>query len=61
MAQGLRYAGIERNRDRLLPDGSSEAIRIFQEAQQIWREEKLISEFPAAVTLFTSEFITNYQ
>ncbi|SRR5579885_367621 len=57
MAEGLRYADINRNREMLLPPDNSKAIQIFNEATKVWLDEKLISSPQTGENLITAEFI----
>jgi NitT/TauT family transport system substrate-binding protein len=57
IAAGIRYADLGKNRELLLPEGDSKAIRIFDEAARVYVEEKLMSEPQRGASLITSEFI----
>lgn len=57
MAEGLRFADKERNRELLLPSGESKAIVIFNKATKVWVADGLISKPQFGEELITAEFI----
>jgi len=59
MANGVTLADLAINRDWLLPHETSKAVQLFDEASQVWLDEKLISSpHPGKTRIFT-DFVEN--